>query len=123
MLRILLIITLSSFGRAFDCSDIQDQVSCVSLSGCTWPTEKCEGSFLSYCQAPDCYYVDPLNGLDSQNGQISAPFKSLTLAFQKLSILSGNVTIINYGPQTEAEILNYTTINSSITVMYSTLMK
>lgn len=116
----LLLITTSVLGRAFDCSYIQDEDSCLSLNGCTWPTDKCEGSFLSNCEGPECYYIDPLTGSDSQNGSVSTPFNSLTSAFRKLGILSGNITILNYQPQAEAEIHDYAAINSNITVRYST---
>src|SRR5688572_28259738 len=113
LLPIVIIIPIASF----DCDSVLDSLSCNQLKNCTWTeNNECTGMFSPDCNIPNCYYIDPMRGSDSQDGSASTPFKSLTAGFQALSGIPGTIIVINDIPKVEAQILAYTFIISDITV-------
>jgi len=102
---------------SFDCSSVSDRASCGQLAGCAWTAGACTGSFTPSCSSNICYYIDPTSGSDLQDGSAQNPFKTLTKGFNSLSNQAGSLMIINYGSEQEVEVLGYTIITSSISIM------
>ena len=104
---------------AFDCGSLDNIVACEQLSGCFWINGTgCSGSFISSCNPPQCYFVDPSDGNDSQDGSSQTPYRTLSTAFQKLQGQNGDVIIINHIPNQKVELLSYVMISSMITVRF-----
>lgn len=119
-LQFLLLASFFHLFQAFDCDHITVASFCEQLEGCIWVDNTCTGTFSSSCPVTTvpslCYYIDPLNGSDSQNGSSISPFKTLMPAFQVASELTEGqqaiVTVINYMARVQVEVLAYTDINS-----------
>ena len=102
----------------FDCHSASDKTSCDKLAGCKWTSGACTGSFTPPCSSNPCYFIDPVSGSDIQDGSIQNPFKTLTGGFNALSNQPGSLIIINFASESEVQILDHTTISSSISIKY-----
>ena len=112
----ILFILFQSSTLAFDCSSVQDASTCGSLNNCVWSSSACTGTFSPVCDVDACYYIDPTDGSDTNDGSVQNPFKTLTTGLNELSGSAGSLIIINYLATVQAELLSYVEISSSITI-------
>jgi len=104
---------------AFDCGSLDNIVTCEQLNGCFWVDGTgCSGSFTSTCNPPQCYFVDPNDGNDSQDGSSFNPYRTLSAAFEKLQGQNGDIIIINDKLNPKVELLGYVIISSAIMVKF-----
>lgn len=104
--------------QSFDCISVTDDASCKALTGCSWTSNACSGSFIPLCSSNPCYYIDPISGSDIQEGSAQQPFQTLTKGLNALSGQAGSLFIINYGSEPEVQILDHTIISSFISIKY-----
>jgi len=101
---------------SFSCNSVSDYTSCSQLTGCVWGAGTCSGSFTPSCSSGTCYYIDPIDGDDTQDGSVQSPFKTLSKGLNALSGLQGSLTVLNYKNKQQVEILGYTRVTSSISI-------
>jgi len=101
---------------AFDCNSVTDQTACQTLNNCAWSSNACSGAFSPTCDNPPCYYVDPENGSDSNDGSVQNPFETLSAGFSILDGNTGSIIVINYIATTQADLLSYIEISSDVTI-------
>lgn len=121
--KFLLLTTLTLSVMSFNCISIPDQPSCEELSlWCMWsPNNGCIGDFIPTWDLdfPFCFYVDPKNGTDLNEGSAANPVQTLSAAVEKAdSLFGGTIFVINYNFQTEVEFLSWTTLSKRIVVRY-----
>lgn len=117
-IQVILFCTFISSLLAFNCNSVSDSASCAQMTGCTWTDPTCGGTFAPACTTTLCYYIDPVGGVDTNAGAALTPYRTLTAGFQKLAGKTGTATLIvlNYNIDTQAEIFNYTTVTTAITM-------
>ena len=105
---------------AFNCNSVTNSDDCITLTGCSWDSTSllCSGTFAPSCTIPNCYYVDPVGGLDTQTGDGTTPFKTLKPAFTALAAKTGTIYVINLVHLQEADLLSSTSITSTIGLRY-----
>lgn len=114
--RLTLLAILTSSIMGFGCGSMTEQSFCTQISPCQWVNDACIGMYVPSCTTPACYFVDPLQGLDTQDGKAATPFKTLTPALQALVGKAGDIWIVNNGYGIEVELLKYAITNSAINI-------
>lgn len=112
----ILTILFQSSVLAFDCNSVSDQTACEALNNCVWSSNACSGAFSPTCDNPPCYYVDPEDGSDSNDGSVQNPFETLSAGLSVLDGSTGSIIVINYIATTSAELLSYVEITSDIAI-------
>jgi len=98
-----------------DCSSITNKATCLQL-GCSYD-QYCFRSFWPTWNQSNCYYIDPMNGIDLHDGSPQTPFKTLTKGLQMLSSKDGRLIVINYKSQPKTDVLNFVNITTFMTIM------
>ena len=92
ILRLALAIYFIQVVLSFTCTDLNDHDACLTVPGCSWTSESCDGSVS--CSPPSCYFIDPAySGI--QSGTASQPYSDL---FTPLSEVNGASTLYIYNP-------------------------
>ena len=92
ILKSALIIYFIQVVLSFTCTDLNDHDACLTVPGCSWTSESCDGSVS--CSPPSCYFIDPAySGI--QSGTASQPYSDL---FTPLSEVNTTSTLYIYNP-------------------------
>jgi len=116
-ISLFILIALPLSVLSLNCNKIQNSQFCTQLSGCSWTDNNCVGDISHTCNtAPECYYIDPIDGLDTQSGLIQDPFQTLNPAFQFIQEKDATIFIINPESDIQVQILSLITIDSNIAI-------
>ena len=107
------------------CDQIKHPSLCDQLSGCSWiwPDNHCVGNLSHSCStSTTCYYIDPIDGSDTQSGSIEAPLKTLTSVLHDLQGKDATIFIINREQNIKVQLSSQIIIDSNLTIRLSPVL-